>query len=73
MRNFTEKSVVCPHCGHGIRLTLDASNGSQEFYDDCPACCHAIHLNMMLMSYTILLNCMSMQTMNKYSNGSDFL
>lgn len=34
MRNFTEKSVTCPHCGHGIRLTLDASNGSQEFYDD---------------------------------------
>lgn len=46
MRNFTEKSVLCPHCGHSIRLTLDASNGSQEFYDDCPACCHAIHLNM---------------------------
>ncbi|HDL9481753.1 TPA: CPXCG motif-containing cysteine-rich protein [Vibrio cholerae] len=46
MRNFTEKSVTCPHCGHAIRLTLDASNGSQDFYDDCPACCHAIHLNM---------------------------
>ncbi|QJY41041.1 CPXCG motif-containing cysteine-rich protein [Vibrio cholerae] len=46
MRNFTEKSVTCSHCGHWIRLTLDASNGSQEFYDDCPACCHAIHLNM---------------------------
>ncbi|EED26077.1 conserved hypothetical protein [Vibrio sp. 16] len=27
---------------------MDASNGSQNFYDDCPACCHAIHLNMMV-------------------------
>ncbi len=36
MREFTEKTVQCPHCGHAIRITLDSSNGSQEFYDDCP-------------------------------------
>ncbi|MBY8288826.1 CPXCG motif-containing cysteine-rich protein [Vibrio fluvialis] len=48
MKEFTEKTVLCPHCGHSIRITLDSSNGSQEFYDDCPACCHAIHLNMMV-------------------------
>jgi transcription elongation factor Elf1 len=48
MKNYTERMVNCPHCGHSIRITLDASNGSQEFYDDCPACCHAIHLNMMV-------------------------
>ncbi|MCZ4294185.1 MULTISPECIES: CPXCG motif-containing cysteine-rich protein [Vibrio] len=46
MHSYTEKRVACPHCGHTISITLDASNGSQEFYDDCPACCHAIHLNM---------------------------
>ena len=46
MRKYTEKMVSCPHCGHQIGITLDASNGNQEFYDDCPACCHAIHLNM---------------------------
>ncbi|KJY81533.1 molybdopterin-guanine dinucleotide biosynthesis protein A [Vibrio galatheae] len=46
MRKYTEKMVSCPHCGHSISLTLDASNGSQNFYDDCPACCHAIHLSM---------------------------
>ncbi|MGF1724011.1 CPXCG motif-containing cysteine-rich protein [Photobacterium nomapromontoriensis] len=46
MKNYTEQSVTCPHCGHNIRITLDSSAGSQEFYDDCPACCHAIHLNM---------------------------
>lgn len=48
MRNYTEKRFACPHCGHKIGITLDASNGNQEFYDDCPACCHAIHLNMMV-------------------------
>ncbi len=48
MRNYTEKKFACPHCGHKIGITLDASNGDQEFYDDCPACCHAIHLNMMV-------------------------
>ncbi|MEI8598041.1 CPXCG motif-containing cysteine-rich protein [Vibrio sp. M60_M31a] len=48
MKNYTERHVKCPHCGHSIGITLDASNGDQEFYDDCPACCHAIHLNMHL-------------------------
>lgn len=46
MKNYVEKRVSCPHCGHKIGITLDSSNGSQEFYDDCPACCRAIHLNM---------------------------
>ncbi len=46
MNNYTEKRVECPHCGYHISMTLDATNGNQEFYDDCPACCHAIHLNM---------------------------
>ena len=46
MNTYTEKRVRCPHCDHSISITLDASNGSQSFYDDCPACCHAIHLNM---------------------------
>ena len=46
MQKYTEKHVSCPHCGHGINITLDASNGSQDFYDDCPACCNAIHLDM---------------------------
>lgn len=48
MREYTEKRISCPHCGHHIAITLDASNGSQNFYDDCPACCHTIHLNMMV-------------------------
>lgn len=46
MHKYTEKHVSCPHCGHAINITLDASNGSQEFYDDCPVCCNPIHLDM---------------------------
>ena len=44
----TGSEVTCPHCGHAIGITLDATNGSQNFYDDCPACCNAIHLSMMV-------------------------
>ncbi|PMH44935.1 molybdopterin-guanine dinucleotide biosynthesis protein A [Vibrio sp. 10N.286.49.B3] len=46
MDKYTERMVCCPHCGHSIKITLDATNGSQSFYDDCPACCHAFHLSM---------------------------
>ncbi|EAS45163.1 CPXCG motif-containing cysteine-rich protein [Photobacterium profundum] len=48
MTNYSEQSVSCPHCGHIIKITLDTSGGSQEFYDDCPSCCHAVHLNMQI-------------------------
>ncbi|RXJ71666.1 molybdopterin-guanine dinucleotide biosynthesis protein A [Veronia nyctiphanis] len=46
MQNFTEKRIDCPHCGHTFRMTLDVSGGDQEFYDDCPVCCNAIHLSL---------------------------
>ncbi|CAM2898838.1 MULTISPECIES: CPXCG motif-containing cysteine-rich protein [Vibrio] len=48
MKNFIQKSILCPHCGHHVPVTLDSSNGSQEFYDDCPACCNPIHINLMV-------------------------
>ncbi|MCG7490225.1 CPXCG motif-containing cysteine-rich protein [Vibrio sp. Of14-4] len=48
MRQHTEKRVSCPHCGHSISISLDTSNGSQDFYEDCPACCHTIHLDMVI-------------------------
>ncbi len=52
MQNFTQRMVTCPHCGHAIGVTLDSSNGSQEFYDDCPACCNPIHFNMQVNEQT---------------------
>ncbi|MBD1575585.1 MULTISPECIES: CPXCG motif-containing cysteine-rich protein [Vibrio] len=46
MIKYTEKKVSCPHCGNLIRLTIDAANGDQNFYDDCPTCNHAVHLEL---------------------------
>jgi hypothetical protein len=46
MNRIIEKSATCPHCGHSIRFTLDGSNGNQSIYEDCPACCCPIHLNI---------------------------
>ncbi|HBV75732.1 MULTISPECIES: CPXCG motif-containing cysteine-rich protein [Vibrio] len=46
MIKYTEKRAPCPHCGHQIGMTVDSSIGNQDFYDDCPACRHAIHLEL---------------------------
>lgn len=35
MIEYTSKRIVCPHCGHHTRVELDASQGDQEFYEDC--------------------------------------
>ncbi|MGL6261773.1 CPXCG motif-containing cysteine-rich protein [Vibrio sp. WXL103] len=48
MQTFTERRITCPHCNHSFGVTVDASNGNQEFYDDCPACCHPIHINVVV-------------------------
>ena len=40
MIEYTSKRIVCPHCGHHTRVELDASQGDQEFYEDCMACCN---------------------------------
>ncbi|MGF1694180.1 CPXCG motif-containing cysteine-rich protein [Vibrio lamellibrachiae] len=50
MRNYTEKQVQCPHCEHTIGLTLDPTDGNQDFHDDCPYCHRAFHLNMLIDS-----------------------
>ena len=40
------KRIVCPNCGHHMHVILDASNGDQDYYEDCTNCCHSIHLNL---------------------------
>ena len=42
------RSISCPHCGHHQHLTIDASCGDQEYYDDCRICCNPIHIKMHL-------------------------
>jgi len=41
-----DKKIHCPHCGHNIRISVDSSSGDQNYYDECPACCRDIHLDM---------------------------
>ncbi|GEA60951.1 CPXCG motif-containing cysteine-rich protein [Vibrio comitans] len=48
MKEYAERHVSCPHCGQHITVPLDTTQGNQDFYDDCPACCHSIHLSMEL-------------------------
>lgn len=40
------RTIACPHCGHHVHITLDASNGDQSYYEDCTACCRGIHFNL---------------------------
>ncbi len=46
MFELKNQSIKCPHCGHTTNVTLDTTCGDQDFYEDCAACCHAIHLTM---------------------------
>ncbi|ALS98401.1 CPXCG motif-containing cysteine-rich protein [Lacimicrobium alkaliphilum] len=38
--------VDCPHCGHGMHLLLDYSQGDQDYYEDCTNCCHPIRITL---------------------------
>ncbi|ASD66864.1 MULTISPECIES: CPXCG motif-containing cysteine-rich protein [Pseudoalteromonas] len=48
MKNLYQQRIECPHCGHHIFVNLDTSEGDQDYYEDCAACCNPIHLNMHL-------------------------
>ena len=40
------KPLPAPICGHHIHVALDTTNGDQDYFEDCPACCNAIHMKM---------------------------
>ena len=40
------KNIECPQCGHHYPLEVDPSNGSQSYYEECPACCAEFHIQM---------------------------
>lgn len=41
-------NIQCPHCGHLMHLTLDYSQGDQDYFEDCSNCCNPIHIRMQL-------------------------
>ncbi|TWX73336.1 CPXCG motif-containing cysteine-rich protein [Colwellia sp. C1TZA3] len=49
--DIKEQRIECPHCGHSIRLDLDTSAGDQDYYEECPACCMEMHLNLHIDEY----------------------
>lgn len=51
VNNIIQERILCPHCGHHLRVELDISEGDQNYYEECPACCKEIHLNMHIDEY----------------------
>ena len=36
----TEATVICPHCGEEVEITLDPGSGEEQHYvEDCEICC----------------------------------
>lgn len=50
-QSITDKRITCPHCAHHLFVTLDSSEGDQDFFDECPACCMEIHYRMHIDEY----------------------
>ncbi|WP_319784220.1 CPXCG motif-containing cysteine-rich protein [Oceanisphaera sp. IT1-181] len=46
MRDFFQRNVSCPHCGHHTELAIDGSQGDQDYYEDCTACCNSMHIKV---------------------------
>ena len=38
----SQQSVQCPYCGETFETRIDTSGGSQEYIEDCYACCRPI-------------------------------
>ncbi|RUO62246.1 CPXCG motif-containing cysteine-rich protein [Pseudidiomarina insulisalsae] len=43
-----DAAVRCPHCGHQIHVTIDTTQGGQDYQDECPACGSDVHLDVTL-------------------------
>ncbi|NCU58862.1 CPXCG motif-containing cysteine-rich protein, partial [Idiomarina sp. FenBw--71] len=33
-----DAGLRCPHCGHRIHVSIDPSEGAQDYLDECAAC-----------------------------------
>ena len=45
-RWLTEYDVDCPFCAERITLLIDASEGSQNYIEDCQVCCRPIDVTV---------------------------
>ncbi|WP_108650817.1 CPXCG motif-containing cysteine-rich protein [Dongshaea marina] len=44
MRDHIYKNIICPHCGCHTPVELDATQGDQDYHEECMACYNTIHL-----------------------------
>lgn len=38
--------VWCPYCGERFEIGVDASAGTQSYYEDCQVCCAPIRMQI---------------------------
>jgi hypothetical protein len=38
--------VTCPYCWAGFETSVDPSEGSHDYYEDCPVCCNPIRFRL---------------------------
>ncbi len=38
--------VDCPYCGEQFEAEVDEFSGSQDYIEDCPACCRPIEFRL---------------------------
>ena len=43
-----QTTITCPHCAHHLSVTIDDTNGDQDYFEECPSCCNEIHINLHL-------------------------
>lgn len=42
--SIKEQTITCPHCGHHTHVTIDPSNGDQDYYEECSNCYQELRL-----------------------------
>lgn len=50
-QTITNQTIKCPHCGNHLHVSLDSSQGDQNYYESCPSCCNDIHMDMHIDDY----------------------
>lgn len=45
-RWLAERKIECPFCAESITILLDASEGTQEYIEDCQVCCRPMQIGL---------------------------
>ncbi len=61
-RWLDERQIGCPFCAESITILLDASEGSQQYIEDCQVCCRPIQITLVVENdsvATVQVDCAS--------------